>query len=80
MLLHEAYHVRHWKWRRNEGKVECQAIRHFTIGAQLLGASPALANELLPFALAAHARMVTLFPEYRDRTCMLPMWALPMSP
>src|SRR6266540_2805996 len=76
VLLHEAYHVRHWKWRRNEGKVECQAIRHFTIGAQLLGASPALANELLPFALAAHARMVTLFPEYRDRTCMLPMWAL----
>jgi len=62
------------------GQVECQAIRHFTIGAQLLGASPALANELLPFALAAHARMVTLFPEYRDRTCMLPMWALPMSP
>jgi len=20
VLLHEAYHVRHWKWRRNEGK------------------------------------------------------------
>jgi hypothetical protein len=80
VLVHEAYHLRRWKWRRNEAKVECQAIRHFIVGAQLLGASPELANELLPFALAAHARMVTLFPEYRDRRCPLPLWTLPMTP
>jgi hypothetical protein len=80
VLVHEAYHLRHWRWRRDEAKVECQAIRHFVVGAQLLGASPVLANDLLPFALAAHARMVTLFPVYRDRTCKLPLWKLPMTP
>ena len=80
VLVHEAYHLRHWASRRSEAKVECQAIRHFTVGAQLLGASPELANELLPFALAAHQRMVTLFREYRDPGCMLPLWRLPMTP
>jgi hypothetical protein len=80
VLVHEAYHLRRWKWRRNEAKVECKAIRHFIAGAELLGATPELANDLLPFALAAHARMVTLFPEYRDRTCKLPLWQLPLSP
>jgi hypothetical protein len=79
-LVHEAYHLRRWKWRRNEAKVECQALRHFITGARLLGASPELANDLLPHALAAHARMVRLFPDYYDRTCKLPLWALPMSP
>ncbi len=80
VLVHEAYHLRRWSGRRNEGKVECQAIRHFTTGAERLGASHQLANDLLPYALAAHQRMVTLFPNYRDRACKLPLWALPMSP
>jgi hypothetical protein len=80
VLVHEAYHVRHWAARRNEPKVECQAIRHFRVGAELLGASPELANDLFPYALAAHSRMVRLFPEYRDRSCRLPLWALPMTP
>ena len=80
VLVHEAYHLRLWKWRRNEGKVECQAIRHFTDAALLLGASPELANDLLPFGLAAHARMGRLFPEYQDRRCKLPLWMLPMVP
>ena len=80
VLVHEAYHLRRSAWRRNEAKVECQAIRHFTAGAELLGASPQLANDLLPYALAAHARMVRLFPNYRDSQCKLPLWALPMSP
>jgi hypothetical protein len=80
VLVHEAYHMRRWKWRRNEAKVECEAIRHFTTGAEFLGASTQLANDLLPYALAAHARMVTLFPSYRDRHCKVPLWALPISP
>jgi hypothetical protein len=78
VLVHEAYHL--WAWRLSEPKVECQAIRHFTTGAELLGASSQLANDLLPYALAAHARMVRLFPNYRDRRCKLPLWTLPMSP
>jgi hypothetical protein len=39
-----------------------------------------LANELLPYALAAHARMLRLFPEYRDAACKLPLWAPPFTP
>jgi hypothetical protein len=80
VLVHEAYHLRRWKARWTEAKVECQAIGHFKVGAKLLGASPELENELLPFALAAHQRMVTLFPAYRDRGCKLPLWTLPMTP
>jgi hypothetical protein len=80
VLVHEAYHLRHWAQRRNEGKVECQAIRHFTAGARLLGAPAELANDLLPYALAAHDRMIRLYPEYRDSTCRLPLWGLPMTP
>jgi hypothetical protein len=80
VLVHEAYHMRLWRWRRNEAKVECQAIRHFKVGARLLGASPELANELLPSALAAHARMVRLYPEYRDDKCNLPLWVPPFVP
>jgi hypothetical protein len=80
VLVHEAYHLLRWQWRRAEAKVECQAIRHFTVGAQLLGASPQLANDLLAYALAAHARMVRVFPEYYDRTCKVPLWAPPISP
>lgn len=80
ILVHEAYHVRRWPGRWSEAKVECQAIRHFTAGARLLGASPELANELLPIALAAHWRMVTLYPVYRPRICRLPVWKPPLSP
>jgi hypothetical protein len=80
VVIHEAYHLRLWKWRRSEAKVECRAIRDFRAGAELLGASPELANELLPYALAAHARMVRLFPDYRARHCKLPLWKLPFSP
>jgi hypothetical protein len=80
VLVHEAYHLRRWAFRRNEAKVECRAIRHFTAGARLLGASAELANDLLPYALAAHDRMVRLYPEYRDPTCRLPLWGLPMTP
>jgi hypothetical protein len=79
-LVHEAYHLRRWTWRRSEARVECAAIAHFTSAAKQLGASPQLANDLLPYALAAHARMVTLFPIYRASHCRLPLWALPLSP
>jgi hypothetical protein len=80
VLVHESYHLRHWSGRYSEAKVECQAIRHFRQGAELLGASPELANDLLPYGLAAHGRMVRLYPNYRDRACKLPLWTLPMQP
>jgi hypothetical protein len=80
VLVHESFHLRRWKWRRSEAKVECRAIRHFEEGAELLGASAQLANDLLPYALAAHERMVRLYPAYRAPRCKLPVWAPPMTP
>jgi hypothetical protein len=80
VLLHEAYHVRRWSGRWSEGRVECQAIRNFKAAARALGASPTLANELLPYALALHLRMGARFPEYADRRCRLPVWAPPFAP
>lgn len=80
VLVHESYHLRRWSGRYSEAKVECQAIRHFRQGAKLLGASPELADDLLPYALAAHDRMVTLYPNYHDRACKLPVWTLPIQP
>lgn len=80
VLVHESYHLRRWIGRNSEAIVECQAIRHFREAAELLGASPTLANDLLPYGLAAHDRMVRLYPNYRDRSCKLPLWTLPMQP
>lgn len=80
VLVHESYHLRHWAGRYSEAKVECQAIHHFQQGAQLLGASPELANDLLPYALAAHDRMIRLYPNYHERACKIPLWALPIQP
>jgi hypothetical protein len=79
VLLHESFHVRRWKYRRNEGRVECAAIRAFKSGAQALGASNEEAEELYPYALALHFRTVQLFPEY-GVACRLPLWQPPFMP
>lgn len=79
VLAHEAFHLRHWRFRRKEGKVECQAIVYFKDAAERLGASAAQAENLYPYALALHAYKVRLFPWYRDRQCVLPPWAPPMG-
>ena len=52
MLTHEAFHLRRWRFRRNEGKVECQAIVYFKDAAQRLGATAEQAEQLYPYALA----------------------------
>jgi len=77
VLVHEAFHLRHWRFRRDEGKVGCQAIVYFTEAAQKLGASEAEANNLYPYALAGHWRRTQLFPWYRDPTCLIPPWIPP---
>jgi hypothetical protein len=79
VLVHEAFHLRHWRWRRNEGKVECQAMVYFKEAAQGLGARPDQAHSLYAYAVALHAYKVSLFPQYRDRKCRLPAWAPPAS-
>jgi hypothetical protein len=74
VLTHEAFHLRHWRFRRDEGKVECQAIVYFKDAAQRLGATAAQAEDLYPYALAWHARQTRLFPRYRDPKCVIPPW------
>jgi hypothetical protein len=80
VLVHESFHLRHWRFRRNEGKVACQAIVYFTDAAQRLGASTEQATELYPYALAFHLRQTRLFPAYRDPGCHVPLWVPPVEP
>jgi hypothetical protein len=80
VLVHESFHLRHWQWRRNEGKVECQAMVYFREAAVRLGASDAQAYDLYAYAIALHAYKLEVFPEYRDRRCRLAPWAPPLSP
>lgn len=78
VLVHEAFHLRHWRFRRNEAKVACQAIVYFRDAATRLGASEEQAEELYPYALALHIRQTELFSWYRDRKCPVPLWAPPV--
>jgi hypothetical protein len=71
-LVHESYHVRHWRWRLNEAHVECQAIRHFRVGVRVLGGSRQLADQLFPLALYWHAR-ITQNPSYYLASCAVPV-------
>jgi hypothetical protein len=52
MLVHEAFHLRHWRFRGNEAKVGCQTIVYFTDAAARLGASDMQPQELYPYGLA----------------------------
>lgn len=76
-LTHEAFHLRHWRFQRNEGKVSCQALVHFRGAAQQLGATAEHAEQLYPYALALHAHQTQLFSHYRDPSCVIPPWAPP---
>jgi hypothetical protein len=77
VLAHEAFHLRHWRLRSREGKVECQALVYFRDAARRLGATEAQAEDLYPYALALHEYMARLFPQYRDPACVTPPWAPP---
>lgn len=79
-LVQEASHLRHWRFRRNEAKVLCQAIVYFTDAAMRLGATDRRANELYPYALALHTQVTTLYPWFRDPDCIVPPWILPPRP
>lgn len=79
VVTHEAFHLRHWRSRRDEGKVECQALANFRDATRRLGATAAQAEDLYPYALALHGYKVRLFPQYRDPKCVIPPWAPPMT-
>jgi hypothetical protein len=71
-LTHESYHVRRWGGRRDESKVECQAIRHFRVAAQFLGASSALADRLYWHAVVWHFGIARPNTYYYSPTCKVP--------
>lgn len=79
VLTHEAFHLRRWRFRRNEGKVECQALANFKDAARRLGATAAQADDLYAYALALHDYKVRLFPQYNDPKCVIPPWAPPTT-
>jgi hypothetical protein len=79
VLTHEAFHLRHWRFRLNEGKVECQALANFRDAARRLGATPTQAEDLYPYALAWHGYKLRLFPRYRDPKCVIPPWIPPVT-
>jgi hypothetical protein len=72
--------VRHWRFRRNEGKVECQALANFRGVAERLGATLAQVELLYPYALARHDYQIRLHSEYRDPSCVIPPWSPPAGP
>jgi hypothetical protein len=80
VLVHESFHLRRWRWRRNEGKVECQAMVYFREAAVALGATESEAYDLYAYAIALHDYKLKVFPQYRDRSCRLTPWAPPESP
>ena len=77
VLVHESFHLRHWLWRRHEGKVVCQGMVYFREAAVRLGASVEHANDLYAYAIALHAYKLAVFPQYRDRACRVPAWRPP---
>jgi hypothetical protein len=79
VLVHEAFHLRHWRYRKDEAKVACQTIVYFRDAAMRLGATEAQAEELYPYALALHVRQSELFSWYRDKTCKAPLWIPPAA-
>lgn len=80
VLVHESFHLRRWRWRRNEGKVECQALVYFREAAVRLGATVEHGASLYAYATALHAYKVRLFPQYRDPGCRVALWAPPGTP
>jgi hypothetical protein len=79
VLVHESFHLRRWRWRRNEAKVECQALVYFREAAVRLGATPEQAHALYAYALALNAYQSSVQPQYRDRTCRLAPWTPPFE-
>ena len=71
-LVHEAYHMRLWDLRGSEGAVECRAIRHFAVGARLLGYPETMIRLMQPRAVSGHWLLVHAFPEYGSAFCQVP--------
>ena len=77
-LTHEAFHLRislPIARRASEAQTECRAIKRVQQTMLELGASPALADLLLPWALAVHFKKVELSKAYDWPGCRIPVFA-----
>ncbi len=77
-LTHEAYHLKLAlsDWRRgSEAQTECRAVKRVPQSLVELGASPALADAILPWALAIHWRIEELADEYDYPSCAVPVFS-----
>ena len=72
VITHEAYHLRNWWGAGLENEVECKAIRHIYVAAQLLGLSVEEAKELMPYAIALHWGLVAKYRQYYKADCIVP--------
>lgn len=84
VLVHEAYHLRRWSAAANEAKVECKAIRHWKVGARMLGATPETVAGLWAEALVLHYEVTQIVDwrsgerPYYDQGCVVPpLWEPP---
>jgi hypothetical protein len=77
-LTHESYHLNlslPLARRASEGQTECRAIKRVRQTMLELGASPGLADVLLPWALAAHFKKTTISRRYDWPGCRVPVFA-----
>jgi hypothetical protein len=77
-LTHEAYHLKLALplWRRgSEAQTECRAVKRVRQSIVELGASEALADAVLPWALAEHFKLTGLAPEYDWPGCLVPVFS-----
>jgi hypothetical protein len=77
-LTHESFHLDlelSFARRASEGQTECRAIKRVRLTMLELGATPALADELLPWALAIHFKKIALSKAYDWPGCRLPVFS-----
>jgi hypothetical protein len=76
-LTHEAFHLKldlPFTRRASEGQTECRAVKRVRQTMLELGATPELADELLPWALAVHFKKTAMSRAYGWPGCRVPIF------
>lgn len=76
-LTHEAFHLKldlPFTRRASEAQTECRAVKRVRQTMLELGASAALADQLLPWALAIHYKKAALSEAYDWPACRVPVF------
>lgn len=77
VLTHEAYHLKDslpFERRASEKQTECRAIKRVRETMVELGATQALADVLLPWAIAMHYRIALVSRDYWYPSCAVPVF------